>query len=216
MNSNYFMDVRNAYDIWASQYDGNDNQTRDLEGHALRVMVGNFSFDRILEIGCGTGKNTAWFVERAKQVTAVDFSDEMLARAKQKTTSAKVDFKTADITLPWTFTDKQYDLISFSLVLEHIHDLSHIFREVSKSLTAGGLVYIGELHPFKQYSGTKARFETDKGLQVVECFAHHISDFTQAAKTSGLTVIDLNEFFDHDDRSGIPRILTLILRKFPT
>lgn len=157
------MDTRKAYDEWASQYDTNNNKTRDLERQALRVSLANIPFNNVLEIGCGTGKNTEWFVETAKEVTAIDLSDEMLARAKEKNTSGKVQFKQADITLPWTFVDKQYDIVSFSLVLEHVHNLDPVFKEASGSLIHGGYVYIGELHPYKQYSGTKAKFDTEDG-----------------------------------------------------
>ena len=30
------MDTKQAYNVWASQYDTNENKTRDLEQHALR------------------------------------------------------------------------------------------------------------------------------------------------------------------------------------
>ncbi len=207
------MDTKQAYNRWALQYDTNNNKTRDLEAEALRSTLGNLAFDIVLEIGCGTGKNTEWIMTKAKGITAVDLSEKMLARAKEKIISDKVHFIQADITLMWTFTNKIYDLISFSLVLEHIQNLDFVFNEVSKLLKPGGHVYIGELHPFKQYSGTKARFETEEGIQVVECFDHHISDFIQPAKNYGLRLIDLNEFFDDNNRKEIPRVLTLILQK---
>ena len=76
----------------------------------------------------------------------------------------------------------------------------------------GGYLYIGELHSFKQYTGTKARFETENGLQIVTCFNHHVSDFVFAAKENGFEVRDLTEYFDDGDRSNIPRILTLLLQ----
>lgn len=207
------MNTRQAYNIWASQYDTNDNKTRDLEGQALRSSLADIAFNTCLEIGCGTGKNTEWLIKKAKQVTAIDLSDGMLAKAKEKIISDSVYFKQADITKSWTFTNGFYDLISFSLILEHVENLDHIFKEVSHSLDAEGHVYIGELHPFKQYLGTKARFDTENGRQVVECFNHHISDFSQNAKKHGLVLVDINEFFDNNDRNEIPRILTIVLKK---
>jgi hypothetical protein len=63
------------------------------------------------------------------------------------------------------------------------------------------------------YAGTKARFETGEGTQIVECYNHNVSDFIQAGKKHGLSVIDLNEYFDEDDRNSIPRILTILFRK---
>jgi len=207
------MDTRQAYNSWAAQYDTNKNNTRDLEAHALRYALAGMSFDNCLEIGCGTGKNTEWLIQKAELVTAVDLSEGMLAKAKEKITSGRVFFKQADIAESWTFRKGLYDLISFSLVLEHIENLNHIFKEVSASLIAGGHVYIGELHPFKQYAGTKARFDTENGRHVVACFNHHISDFIQIAKKHRLVLIDINEFFDNNDRNEIPRIMTIILRK---
>jgi ubiquinone/menaquinone biosynthesis C-methylase UbiE len=207
------MDTRQAYNTWASQYDTNDNKTRDLEGRTLRECLAGISFDRCLEIGCGTGKNTEWLMEKAQQVTAVDLSEEMLAKSRGKIHSGRVQFRQADINGDWIFRDGLYGLVSFSLVLEHIEELDHVFRETSRSLLPGGYVYIGELHPFKQYSGSKARFDTEAGRQIVECFTHHLSDFTGAAKTHGLAPVSITEYFDGDDRKEIPRILALLLRK---
>lgn len=207
------MDTRQAYNTWAAQYDTNQNKTRDLEGVALRAALEEIPFKKVLEIGCGTGKNTAWLLQKANHVTAVDFSEEMLDLAKTKITSGKVNFVHADITEDWTFGSSQFDLVSFSLVLEHIEHLDRIFKKVNDVLAPGGFVYIGELHPYKQYTGTKARFDTEEGRHVVPCFNHHVSDFVQGAKQYGLELLDVNEHFDDNDRSSIPRILTILLHK---
>jgi len=208
------MTTEQAYNNWASQYDTNINKTRDLEGVVLRNTLSAIHFENCLEIGCGTGKNTVWFIEKAKHVTSVDFSAEMLAKAKEKITEERIQFIQADITADWKFSKQLYDLVSFSLVLEHIENLDHIFKEVSQLLKPGGYVYIGELHPFKQYAGSKARFETENGLQIVGCFTHHISDFVQAGKKNGLSLVDIKEHFDDDNRNEIPRILIILLKKF--
>jgi len=207
------MDTREAYNNWSQQYDTNENKTRDLEAIALKTILRSIDLKNVLEIGCGTGKNTVWLTTKAKQITAVDLSEEMLAKAKAKINNNAVQFIQADITAQWGFAEKKYDLVTFSLVLEHIQNLDPIFSEVSKILNKGGFIYIGELHPFKQYSGSKARFETEHGTQVVTCYDHHISEFIQTAKKYGFAVADINEFFDNDDRSTIPRILTLLLKK---
>ena len=206
------MEVKKAYNLWAEQYDTNQNRTRDMEAVALREVLKAKEFKTCLEIGCGTGKNTLWLVDKAKKVIAVDLSEEMLRKAEQKIKSSNVKFIQTDITKEWNFVADKIDLIVFSLVLEHIQDLDFIFREAAGVTKANGLIYIGELHPFKQYSGTKARFDTPEGRKVVECFNHHISDFTNAAKNNRFEIVDLREYFD-DDTNSIPRILTLLLKK---
>ncbi|WP_207431504.1 class I SAM-dependent DNA methyltransferase [Sabulibacter ruber] len=207
------MNTQQAYNTWAAQYDTNHNKTRDLEGKALRTVLAPIPFRRCLEIGCGTGKNTLWLAQKALELTAVDLSEEMLRKAQAKVTAPHVHFAQADITSDWTFSNGLYDLVTFSLVLEHIEHLAGIFQKAAASLQPGGYVYLGELHPFKQYTGTKARFDTPEGRHVVECFNHHVSDFTQAAQQHGLQLAELNEFFDNDDRTTIPRILTLLFQK---
>ena len=206
------MNVQKAYDNWSAQYDTNINKTRDLEALALQETLSDIEFENCFEIGCGTGKNTAWLLTKAKIITAVDLSNEMLAKAKEKINSDKVNFIQANILKDWDFANTKYDLVSFSLVLEHIENLEPVFEKISKLITEGGHVYIGELHPFKQYDGSKARFTTDEGEQVVSCFNHHISHFTQAAKRYGFTIIHINEYFDDGDRNTIPRILSILLK----
>lgn len=207
------MNTQTAYDLWSSQYDTNENKTRDLERKALREVLNSYSFANVLEIGCGTGKNTQYLLEKADHITAVDLSEEMLEKAKAKIASEKVRFVQSDITQTWDYPTNAFNLITFSLVLEHIEHLDPVFRVASASLAPGGIVYIGELHPFKQYCGSKARFETDAGQLIVPCFNHHISDFTRAGKSSGLELILVDEYFDEEDRLSIPRILNLLFRK---
>jgi ubiquinone/menaquinone biosynthesis C-methylase UbiE len=207
------MDIANAYNSWSAQYDTNDNKTRDLEALSLQKILQGKSFKHCLEIGCGTGKNTAWLLSICDQITAIDLSKGMLDIAKNKIQSDKVNFIEVDITKDWTFAKQTYDLVTFSLMLEHIEDLNAVFQKLAKVTAVGSHVFIGELHPFKQYAGSKARFETESGTHVVTCFNHHVTDFIQAANTSGFQLLQLDEQFDDADRSQIPRILNLLFEK---
>ena len=207
------METQKAYDQWAAQYDSNLNRTRDLEARSLRETLASLEFGSCLEIGCGTGKNSSWLVQHTQHLTAVDFSEAMLAKAKEKLADRSIEFVQADITQPWTFQKRIYELVSFSLVLEHIEDLDAIFRKTVAALKSGGLVYISELHPGKQYTGSKARFDNNGAEQVVPCFTHHLTDFTKAAQQNGLSLQSINEYFDDDDRNNPPRLLTLLFRK---
>jgi 2-polyprenyl-3-methyl-5-hydroxy-6-metoxy-1,4-benzoquinol methylase len=207
------MNVQAAYKIWSEQYDTNENKTRDLEAIALRQILASIKFNACLEIGCGTGKNTIWLEQRANTVFAVDLTQEMIEKAKAKVQTNKVEFAIADITLDWEFATTQYDLVTFSLVLEHIEKLQPIFEKLAKTVKQNGYVYIGELHPFKQYAGSKARFNTESGEQVVTCFNHHISDFANAAINNGFSIELIKEYFDDNYNANLPRILTLLLKK---
>lgn len=205
------MDNRTAYNQWAKSYDQMKNKTRDLEAEALRSLLGKYNFKSCLEIGCGTGKNTLWLAERAAKVKAVDFSEEMIAKARAKNPPAHVEFVVADVTKAWNFTSAKFDLVSFSLILEHLEDLNHIFREASKVLAPNGLLYLGELHPYKQYKGSKARFETAEGEHILDCFTHHFSEYFFVGKTNGFRLEEIKE--SYKDTEDPPQVLSLIMRK---
>ena len=207
------MDIANAYNSWASQYDTNENKTRDLEALSLQKILQGKTYNHCLEVGCGTGKNTEFLLKICDQITAIDLSKGMLEIAKNKIQSDKVNFIEVDITKDWTFASQNYDLVTFSLMLEHIEDLDAVFQKLAKVIAVGSHVYIGELHPFKQYAGSKARFETESGTHVLTCFNHHVTDFIQAANASGFQLIHLDEQFDDADRSQLPRILNLVFEK---
>lgn len=205
------MDTQQAYNHWARSYDSDENKTRDLELVAGRQVLESADLSRVVEIGCGTGKNTAWIAPRAQELTAVDFSEEMMKLAQEKVTAPHVQFRQADITRPWNFGTAT--LVTCSLVLEHIQDIHFICAEASRTLAPGGLLYVCELHPYKQLQGSRARFEGEEGTVHLEYFVHHISEFFDAAQKAGLTCIRLNEWFDSDDRSTTPRLVSFLFRK---
>ncbi|NJN33875.1 MAG: class I SAM-dependent methyltransferase [Saprospiraceae bacterium] len=210
------MTISQAYNAWSQQYDNMINRTRDVEARAVRDIFKHDNFEKILEIGCGTGKNTEWYLQKAQQVVGVDFSADMLAKAREKITSPQAQFIEADITETWQFEHNSFDLVAFSLVLEHIEQLDFIFAQAQRVLKKNGRIYLGELHPFKQYQGSKARFETTNGdVFVLDCFLHHVSDYCAAAQKQGLSILSIQEWFDEPtvENSPIPRILSLVFEK---
>jgi len=206
------MNNQQAYDQWADTYNDVINKTRDLELEAKMKVLKDIHYSSVLELGCGTGKNTEWLLHKAAAITAVDLSESMMEKAREKITSDHVDFVQADINKEWSFLKSAVDLVTCSLVLEHIEHLTPVFEKASASLNKGGHFYIGELHPFKQYTGSKARFEKDNTTYVLDCYTHHISSFTSAAANQGFSLMDLDEWFD-EAATAVPRILTLLFRK---
>lgn len=206
------MNNQQAYNEWSKNYDTVRNRTRDIEALALRKSIVISEPLNILELGCGTGKNTEWLVSKAKHLIGADFSVEMLDKAKAKVTANNVEFRQLDLRESWKFSDNQFDLITCSLALEHIENIDFIFQEASRVLQKGGRFYIGELHPFKQYAGTKARFEIENETFELECFVHNVSEFFEVGKNNDFEIVELKEWFDDDDEIEIPRLLTMIFQ----
>ena len=86
------MSIEKSYNTWAEQYDTNENKTRDLDRKATIETLSKYEFKNVLELGCGTGKNTEWLITKAKFIIGLDFSQEMLNKARNKITSDKIRF----------------------------------------------------------------------------------------------------------------------------
>ncbi|RPJ22856.1 MAG: class I SAM-dependent methyltransferase [Chloroflexi bacterium] len=202
------MSIQKAYNDWSASYDTDRNLTRDLDQEVLRQALANLHFKSILEIGCGTGKNTSFLSQIAESVHALDFSEGMIEKAREKVRAENVKFSIANLTRRWPSEDESHQLIVCNLVLEHIEDLSFIFSEASRVLKQKGRFLINELHPFRQYEGKKAGFSRGSEVTEIPAFVHHISDFTNAAANHGLTLVKLNEWWHQADQNKPPRIIS--------
>jgi malonyl-CoA O-methyltransferase len=79
----------------------------------------------------------------------------------------------------------------------------------------GGRIFISELHPFKQYQSSQARFLNADGQEVkVQAYTHHVSDFFGAAGECGLVPVRFNEWWHPDDQAGsVPRLATFLFQR---
>ncbi|WP_243146858.1 class I SAM-dependent methyltransferase [Scytonema sp. UIC 10036] len=207
------MSVQTAYDDWSDTYDTDENLTRDLDRTVTRETLIGLNCRSVVEIGCGTGKNTLFLSQIVEKVHAIDFSASMLEKAKAKVNSDNVIFSVGDITKQWSCENESADLITCNLVLEHITDLSFVFSEASRVLVKGGYFFISELHPFKQYGGTKANFKRNQERVEISAFVHHISDYISTAKDCGFILEDFKEWWHEQDLDKPPRIASFLFKK---
>jgi ubiquinone/menaquinone biosynthesis C-methylase UbiE len=207
------VNIQDAYNRWSTTYDTDRNLTRDLDQRVTRDALAGHRFRSILELGCGTGKNTALLVQVGERVCSLDFSAGMIAQARQKLHFDHLSFALADLTQAWPCRSEAADLVTCNLVLEHIQDLSPIFAEAKRVLTASGLFFVCELHPFRQYQGRQANFQHGQETIEVPAFIHHISDFTQQADQHDLSLVNLKEWWHEQDESSPPRLVSFLFTK---
>ena len=207
------MKIQEAYTDWSATYDLDRNLTRDLDQLATRETLANLCYKSILELGCGTGKNTELLAQIGERVLALDFSEGMIEKAREKLSFDYVTFAVADITQPWVCEDQSIDLVTCNLVLEHVRDLSFIFREAHRVLVASGQLFISELHPFRQYQGTQANFLRNQQRTEIQAFVHHISDFTSAAAANDLELTRMKEWWHEEDQNKTPRLVSFMFDK---
>ena len=207
------VNTSDAYSRWSSTYDADRNLTRDLDQLVTRQILAGPSYHTVLEIGCGTGKNTLLLADIGRLVCALDLSVGMLSQARIKIDSTRVLFAVADLTKPWPCKTNSFELVLCNLVLEHIADLNSIFSEASRVLLPGGKFFVCELHPYRQYQGTQANFQHGEETIKIQAFVHHLSDFTDAAAHNGLTLSFVKEWWHEQDRGKPPRLISFVFEK---
>jgi demethylmenaquinone methyltransferase / 2-methoxy-6-polyprenyl-1,4-benzoquinol methylase len=131
-------EVRTMFDRIAPVYDamnramtlGLDRKWRRLTAKAA-VRRG----DKVLDVCCGTGDLALADRAAGGQVTGVDFSEQMLARARRK--SADVNWVRGDATsLP--FEDASFEAVTVGFGIRNLADLEAGLRELARVLVPGG------------------------------------------------------------------------------
>jgi malonyl-CoA O-methyltransferase len=211
-------DVADAYDRWAATYDTDQNATRDLDALVLRASGLTLDGRDVLEVGCGTGKNTVWLAERARSLTAMDFAEQMIARARRRVVNApaKVEFIRHDVREQWPLENGAVDVVVGNLVLEHVRDVGAVFREAARVLRRGGVAYFCELHPDRQARGGQAQFsDAETGERIlVAAFVHTVEEFMEAATTAQLVVERMEPHVeDGAPADSPPRLLAIRLAR---
>ncbi|MEK0081987.1 class I SAM-dependent methyltransferase [Benzoatithermus flavus] len=208
---------REGYDSWAATYDTQENATRDLDAAVLRLTDLPLDGASVIELGAGTGKNTAWLATRTASVLALDLSPGMLTRARERVPAAHVRFLLHDITRPWPVGDCSADLVVGNLVLEHVADLRPVMTEAARALRPGGLLFLGELHPYRQLLGARARFQAGDALALIEAHRHGVSDYVNTALAAGFDLVRLGEWQESPTgpvpATDRPRLLTALFRR---
>ena len=187
--------VRTGYDRWAAVYDHDANPLVALEEPALHAAVGDPRGLDVLDLGCGTGRHSLWLASAGASVTAIDFSDGMLAEACGKPGADRIRFLVHDLHQPLPLGDRSFDLIVSGLVLEHLRELDGFFSEIRRVLRPGGRAVVSTMHPAMFLLGTQARFtDPATGEKIAPgSVPHPVSAFVMAAVRGGLRLTDIVE-----------------------
>ena len=111
---------------------------RRWRGHNCALAIGDPRGLDALDLGCGTGRHSLWLAEAGANVTAIDFSEGMLAEARRKPGRMRSDFSSHDLHRPLPFADAAFDLAVSGLVLEHLSDLVTLFRKLTACSVGAG------------------------------------------------------------------------------
>ena len=187
--------TREGYDRWAEVYDHEDNPLIQLEERHLPPLLGSVARLDVADIGCGTGRHALRLAEAGGRVVALDFSERMLDRARDKPHGGSIRFERHDLSEPLPLADASFDRVLCCLVLEHIRDVDALFAEFARICRPDGFVLVSAMHPAMMLRGVQARFEDpETGCRILPAgFPNQIADYVIGACRAGLRIDHVSE-----------------------
>jgi len=173
--------MKSAYDTIAVGFARqNEALPPALESLAHRVLELAGAGPRILDVGCGSGRDMTWLEAQGATVTGVDLSPGMLAEAKTRVhgTLLEMDMRSLD------FPDGSFDVVWSIASLLHIPKIEAqgVIGEFHRVLRPGGFLAlslqkgVGEQwessHLYPEYAGVErffARYSPSEAAELLEC-----------------------------------------------
>jgi len=215
-----------GYNRWAEVYDAEDNPLVLMEESKIAPLIGDVAGLAIADIGCGTGRHAIRLAIAGARVTALDFSEGMLVRARAKPGADAVKFISHDLAQRFPLQGASFDCVLCCLVLDHIADLKRFFFELKRVCKPTGNIIISVMHPAMMLRGVQARFiEPVSGRRIYpQSQPNQISNYVMAAVHAGLQLEHLSEHpVDSSLAASSPRAakyigwpLLLVMRLKPT
>jgi malonyl-CoA O-methyltransferase len=219
------IDIIEGYDKWASTYDEDPNPLVALEEPVTLGLIGDVRGQRVLDLGCGTGRYCVLLARRGASVVGIDASSEMLEQAKRKINPG-CRFALHKGTIDkMDFPDEHFDLIVSALTFEHLAELEPTFGEAVRVLKTGGRMAISDVHPFWPVSGHDYTEFFDRAGQEyrIPAYPHLFEEYWRLCTKFGLRVEDIREtkidnwlierFPSLEEYRGLPLAAALRLRK---
>lgn len=201
------IDVVEGYDKWALTYDRDPNPLIAVEEKITLDIVGEVNGQRVLDLGCGTGRYCVLLSERGAHVTGVDPSPVMVGKAREKV-SQKCQFEIKHGILEEVdFPDEHFDLILSALTFCHIPEIEPVFEEMTRVLKSSGRIVISDFHPYWPVFGHGyTEFFDDQGQEYrITNYPHLFEEYFLLCQKYGFSIVDVRE----------PRITDELIKDFP-
>ena len=148
------MKVDEAYEVISKDYDAHRNRSpyfkiiEDLTRRCFYENTQNRTFDKGLDVACGTGRNLAMFLEKCGRVQGVDYTLGMLKYAIENYRNhPKIDLAQGDVRyLP--FQDETFDLVGCFKALPHVPNVGQALRELQRVTKKGGIIFAEFYSPY--------------------------------------------------------------------
>lgn len=129
--------VSPVYDLFENVY---NSKVYNSTGKAMAELLS--ASDTVLECACGTGAISKYLVQKCGMLTATDYSDGMLRRAKKKLKKfSSVTFEKEDIT-DLKYEDECFDKAVAGNVIHLLPEPDKALKELERVVKPGGKIIL--------------------------------------------------------------------------
>lgn len=135
------------FDKFFQQTSLSDNRSLRIEFETLLQFIGNLEGKRVLDLGCGIGRNSLKLACYAHEVIGYDISEVAVAKANDIAKQLGVNNFRAQVN---NFSDVEegcFDVILCVNMLHHCATPLHVLNSIRKALRPGGQLIIMENNP---------------------------------------------------------------------
>lgn len=136
--------IRRKFSRAAEDYELYARIQKKCASYLLEDLPAGFVPGSILEIGCGTGNYSRLLKEKFPDaaLTALDFSEEMLNTAREKTSDISISFLQREAEEYLAYEHEKFDLITSNATLQWFKDLPRALGNMAGMLEEKGLVQV--------------------------------------------------------------------------
>ncbi|KAF9884148.1 hypothetical protein FE257_002269 [Aspergillus nanangensis] len=210
----HYIETVEAYNQWAKVYDTDGNFLQALDTIEMQCLLPLFldkvtknppsPQPRVIDLGCGTGRNTLELVRRAPPdacIVGLDASPGMLDIAREaihkelgvessRATLEIFDLLRSPLALP-VCSQGAVGIIS-TLVLEHI-PLDQFFGAAAAMLSPGGYFLVTNMHSDMGSISQAGFVDAETGAKIrPTSYSHTVSDTLAAAQRAGFDLEELD------------------------
>ncbi|WZY00003.1 class I SAM-dependent methyltransferase [Bacillus sp. FSL W7-1360] len=132
----------------AMQTEQGDKGREWLLNPTILFLIGDVKGKRVLDAGCGEGYLSRIFCKNGAEVTAVDYSTNMIEIAKERTPETLViNYRQGNCEDLSFLRAESFDCIVSNMVIQDLADDEKAFQEMYRLLVAGGTFVFSILHP---------------------------------------------------------------------
>ncbi len=156
------LNSKEGYNLTADYYIKKEKYWDSFEKNEVLPLLGDFKDKKVLDVGAGNGRLAGRLAGLGAEVTALDVSEEMLKRIKNK--EIKIVVGEAE---NLSFPDDSFDIVIAAFLIVHLKDLSLFFDEVYRVLKPGGKFLVTNINQRKAPA-----VKTSEGLVEIESYYH--------------------------------------------